>query len=72
MMLFLAPLGKNCEPYEKSVLQAIGMIILQQKLSSSFVFVELAVYIQGSDYGFAWFYYQDWLGWSQVPAVSLD
>lgn len=71
-MLFLASLGKNSEPYEKCVLQAIRMIILQQKLSSSFVFVELAVYIHGSDHGFAWFFYQDLRGWSQVPAVSLD
>lgn len=44
-MLLLAPLGKNSKPYEKCVLQAIRVIILQQKLSSSFVFVGLAAYI---------------------------
>lgn len=44
-MLLLALLGKNSKLYEKCVLQAIRMIILQQKLSFSFVFVELAVYI---------------------------
>lgn len=59
-MLLLAPLRKNSKPYEKCVLQAIRVIILQQKLSFSFVFVELAAYIHRSDYGFAWFYYQGW------------
>lgn len=60
MILLLASLGKNSKPYEKCVLQAMRMIILQQKLSSSFVFVELAVCIHRSDCGFAWFYYEDW------------
>lgn len=57
-MLLLAPLGKNSKTYEKCVLQAIKMIILQQKLSSSFVFVELAAYIHRPGHGFVWFYYQ--------------